>query len=339
MRTLVLERPGSLVAADTAAPPAAAEAMALVRVHRVGVCGTDFHAWHGRQPFFTFPRVLGHELGVEILDVPAGAEGLRPGDLCAVEPYLNCGTCAACLRGRGNCCEQMRVMGVHVDGGMRERLLVPVRKLHRSATLDLDTLALVETLSVGAHAVARARPTSGDDVLVIGAGPIGLSVAAFAIADGARVVMADVSDARLGFSRDRLALAATLRVPPEQAADAVRAACGDRLPSFVFDATGSAASMAAAFGFVAHAGTLVFVGLVQADVAFHDPDFHRREMTLLASRNALPADFARVVAALESGSVDPRTWITHRATLDEVPAVFPGWTDRAQGVVKAMIEI
>src|SRR6187200_130629 len=179
MRTVVLEEPGRLAATSTRPPGGPPRGAALVRVHRVGVCGTDFHAWHGRQPFFTFPRILGHELGVEVLEVGDGVTAVSPGDRCAVEPYLNCGACAACRRGRGNCCERLQVLGVHVDGGMRELLHVPADKLHRSRALNLETLALVETLSVGAHAVARGRPTPSDLVLVVGAGPIGLSVAIF----------------------------------------------------------------------------------------------------------------------------------------------------------------
>lgn len=339
MRTLVLEQPGRLLATETDAPRGVSGDAALVRVRRIGVCGTDFHAWHGRQPFFSFPRILGHELGVEIVEVPPGDHGLHPGDRCAVEPYLDCGTCAACRRGRGNCCERLQVMGVHVDGGMREQMLVPVRKLHRSERLDLDTLALVETLCVGAHAVGRGQPSPADQVLVIGAGPIGLSVAAFALERGAPVLVMDVRDARLEFCRLALPAARTLVAPKEALAAAVRGALGGELPTVIFDATGNRASMSGAITLAGQGATIVYVGLFQGDVTFPDPEFHRREITLAGSRNALPADFAHVIDALEHGRVDVRRWITHRATLAGAPDVFPGWTDPASRVVKAMIEV
>ena len=338
MRTIVLNEPGDLRQADTDVPGPPGAGMALVRIRRVGVCGTDFHAWRGRQPFFTYPRVLGHELGGEVAAVGPDVRTVSVGDRCAIEPYLNCGECQACGRGRGNCCERLQVLGVHVDGGMREWLHVPERKLHASAALDLDTLALVETLSIGAHAVRRAAPGRGAGVLVVGAGPIGLSVAAFASAAGADVAVMDVNEARLAFCRSHLAVTRTLQPAGSDTPANVSDALGG-LPLLVFDATGNRESMEASFALPAHGGTLVFVGLVQADVAFRDPDFHRRELTLLASRNALPGDFAHVLATLECGRLDVRQWITHRATLDEVPSRFPEWVSPAAGVVKAIIEV
>jgi 2-desacetyl-2-hydroxyethyl bacteriochlorophyllide A dehydrogenase len=337
MKTIVLHEPGDLRSIDADRPGALEPGMALVRVRRVGVCGTDFHAWRGRQPFFTYPRVLGHELGVEVAEVAADVTRTRAGDRCAVEPYLDCGTCGACRRGRGNCCERLQVLGVHADGGMREWLHVPARKLHPSATLDLDSLALVETLGVGAHAVRRACPGAETPVLVVGAGPIGLSVAAFAAAARARVAIMDVNAQRLAFARATLDLAHTLQPAGDETGPRLRDVFGE-LPTTVFDATGHAGSMEQAFSLVAHGGTLVFVGLVQAGITFRDPEFHRRELTLLASRNALPADFAHVIATLEAGGVDVHPWVTHRAALGEVPSMFPDWTRPECGVVKAMIE-
>jgi 2-desacetyl-2-hydroxyethyl bacteriochlorophyllide A dehydrogenase len=338
MRTIVLNEPGDLREIPGEAPGPPAAGIALVRIRRVGVCGTDFHAWFGRQPFFAYPRVLGHELGAEVVAVAADVATVQAGDRCAVEPYLDCGECNACRRGRGNCCTRLQVLGVHVDGGMREWLHVPARKLHASATLNLDTLALVETLSIGAHAVRRASPPAGSTVLVIGAGPIGLSVAAFARAAGAEVAVMDVNDARLAFCRSHLGATRTLQPAGDETPAAVRDVFGGELPLLVFDATGHRGSMEQAFALPAHGGTLVFVGLVQGDVSFRDPDFHRRELTLLASRNALPADFAQVIATLETGRLDVRPWITHRAALADVPASFPQWTAPEAGVVKAMIE-
>ncbi len=338
MRTIVLHEPGDLRAVDTDAPGALPPGTALVRVRRVGVCGTDFHAWRGRQPFFTYPRILGHELGVEVGETASDVTSVRAGDRCAVEPYLDCGQCPACRRGRGNCCEHLQVLGVHVDGGMREWLHVPARKLHPSASLDLDTLALVETLSIGAHAVRRGSPQAGTPVLVIGAGPIGLSVAAFASAGGAAVAVMDVNTARLAFCRQHLGVTRTLQRVEDDTAARVRDLFGE-LPLVVFDATGHRESMEQAFGLVGQGGTLVFVGLVQGDLMFRDQEFHRRELTLLASRNALPGDFAHVIATLEAGRLDLRPWITHRAALAQVPAAFPSWTTPEAGVVKAIIEV
>ena len=338
MRTIILHEPGDLRGIERDAPGTPAPGMALVRVRRVGVCGTDFHAWRGRQPFFTYPRVLGHELAGEVVSLGGDVSGVSIGDRCAIEPYIDCGACASCRRGRGNCCERLQVLGVHMDGGMCEWLQVPGRKLHPSNRLDLDTLAIVETLSIGAHAVRRAAPAAGSPVLVVGAGPIGLGVAAFARAAGAEVAVMDVNAERLAFCRRHVGVTRTLQPAGDDTLSAVRTVLGET-PLFVFDATGHQGSMQQAFALPAHGGTLVFVGLVQADIAFRDPDFHRRELTLLASRNALPEDFAHVLATLENGRLDVSPWVTHRAALTDVPSVFPAWTSPDARVIKAIVDV
>lgn len=338
MKTLLLQEPGKLVATTTQPPGDPGPGEALVRVHRVGVCGTDIHAFHGRQPFFTYPRILGHELGVEVLATGPDVTHVRPGDRCAVEPYLHCGTCIACRRGRPNCCVNLRVLGVHTDGGQRERLLLPAAKLHPASDLDFDQLALVETLGIGAHAAARAALEPGEFVAVIGTGPIGLAIVPFALAAGTRVVVLDTDPQRLDFCARHFAIEGTLHV--EGAVDTGQLAQlgGGDLPTAVFDATGNAASMRGAFKLPAHGGRLVFVGLFPGEVTFDDPDFHRRELTLLASRNSTAADFQHILRLIRSGQVDTRPWITHRAPAHEVPDFFPQWATPGSGVLKAMIE-
>jgi len=337
MRTITLEEPGRLVASQTAEPDDLAPGEALVRVRRIGVCGTDFHAFRGRQPFFTYPRILGHELGVEVLEVNGDSGAIRPGSRCAVEPYLNCGVCIACRSGKPNCCVNLKVLGVHTDGGMRDVIRVPVNKLHPSATLSLDQLALVETLGIGAHAVDRAQVIAGENALVIGAGPIGLAVTQFAMQAGANVTVMDVNESRLAFCREKIAAGSTVTAGDGALSHVEERTDGD-LPTLVFDATGNPESMQRAFQFVAHGGRLVFVGLFQGDVTFHDPHFHRREMTLLSSRNSTPRDFERIIGLIETGEIDTTPWITHRASLDNFIDTFPTWLAPDSGVLKAIVE-
>jgi 2-desacetyl-2-hydroxyethyl bacteriochlorophyllide A dehydrogenase len=337
MLHVVLESPGRFVAEDRP-EPAPAPGTALVRVRRIGVCGTDLGAFAGKQPFFNYPRVLGHELGVEVIDPGDAPNGLRAGDRCAVEPYLNCGTCGACRLGKSNCCESLRVLGVHIDGGMTPLLRIPAHKLHKSDQLDLDQLALVETLGIGAHAVERAALTRDDFVLVIGAGPIGLGAIQFAKLSGATLAVMDVSESRLEFCRSQLGVAHTL-TPGPGAAALLKEIGGGELPTCVIDATGNPGSMNGCFDLAAHGGRIVFVGLFQGAVTFDDPNFHRRELTVMSSRNALPGTFREVIRLVEEGRIDTRPWITHRLALADVPRLFPQNLAGNPDVLKAMIEV
>jgi len=341
MKALCLEEPGRLVLSSKgpALPSALAPGEALVRVHRIGVCGTDLHAFIGDQPFFSYPRILGHELGVEVVEVGDSISNVRPGDRCSVEPYLNCGSCIACRRNKPNCCVNLQVLGVHTDGGMREAFVIPSRKLHSSGRLTLDQLALVETLGIGCHAVNRARVEAGEFALVIGAGPIGLAVTQFAIQAGAQVIVMDVNSKRLEFCREQLGVPFSINAASEDPLNALNRITSDDLPTAVFDATGNQKSMVSSFGYPAHGGRLTFVGLFQGDVTFNDPHFHRRELTVFATRNACPEDFTRIIGLVESGRINTSPWITHRASFAEAVSDFPSWIKPESGVIKAMIEL
>ena len=338
MKAVVLQSPGSLRLADVAPPGELGSNQALVRVHRVGICGSDLHAFEGTQNYVTYPRIIGHELGVEIVEMgSAGAESdLTVGDLCAVQPYLSCGRCIACRRGKPNCCVNLDVLGVHRDGGMQEVMIVPLEKLHASEVLSAESLALVEMLSVGAHAVERAELEPSDTVLIVGAGPIGLSVAEFASLSDATVIIAEVDESRLEFCQEHAAARLCLDAAEDLLPQLREAFSGD-LPTAVFDATGSARSMRAAFRYVAPGGRLILVGHVPGEIAFRDPDFHSRELTLLASRNATRSDFGSVIDVLESGRIDVGSWVTHVVSPEEITQEFEHWLDPRSGVFKALL--
>jgi 2-desacetyl-2-hydroxyethyl bacteriochlorophyllide A dehydrogenase len=325
-----------MVLRDAPVPERPGPGEALVRVRRVGVCGTDLHAFRGKQPFFTYPRIVGHELGVEVVEAGEAAP-LAPGDRCAVEPYLHCGTCLACRRGKTNCCVRLQTLGVHVDGGMQELLRLPAAKLHKSERLSLDELALVEMLCIGAHGVRRAELTPGEHALVIGAGPIGLSAATFARQVGASVLVLELSPQRRALCARVLPGIPCLDGSGDPLA-AVGAATGGDLPTAVFDATGNAQSMMQAMQYVANGGKLIYLSLVQADLTFHDPEMHKRELTLLRTRNATAADFRWVLDSVEQGKIDVRPWVTHRASAAETPSQFAGWLEPGRGVLKALVE-
>lgn len=341
MKSITLQNPGKLAFSEINEPSPPAPGEAQVRVHRVGVCGTDYHAYRGRQPFFTYPRILGHELGVEIMSLNEtdNPSGLQPGDKCCVEPYINCGKCIACRRGRTNCCTSLKTLGVHTDGGMRGIINVPIRKLHSSKVLNLDQLALVETLGIGAHAVDRAQLQEGETVLVVGAGPIGLSVIQFAQLAKVKLIVMDVSTQRLMFCNNQFHVSQTIQAAnAEKAFEELKVATNNELPTAVFDATGNANSMMNAFRFTAHSGRLILVGLVLGEITFNDPDFHRRELTVMSSRNSTHKDFKHIIALTEAGKVDSSRWITHRASAENMITEFEKWTKPDTGCVKAIVE-
>lgn len=336
MQAAVLTGPGQIDLVERPEPPSPGPGEALVAVRRVGICGTDYHAYGGTQNFIAYPRVLGHELAVEVLEVGSRASLVQPGDLCAVMPYLHCGRCAACMRGRTNCCERLQVLGVTRDGGLRERMVLPVAQLYHGSGLTLDQLVLVETLGIGWHAVARARPELHDGVLVLGAGPIGLAVAQAARQRVERVLVADVSADRVEFAAGAGLDAVVVGDDFEQV---LRDHGNDVLPSLVFDASGSRASMEAAFGLVGFGGTLVFVGHTRASLSFQNPGFHARELDLRASRNATSEDWEQVMGAVAEGGLDAVGWVNHRSTLKAVVQDLPRLAASPGQVVKAVVEI
>jgi len=328
MKTVTLEQPGRFTLTDTALPGAPGLDEVLVRVLTVGICGTDLHAFEGTQPFFTYPRVLGHELAVEVIG--SNASEFKAGDRCAVNPYMTCGVCSACLRGRTNCCAKMRVIGVHSDGGMRDRILLPAKQLYKCEKLPAVQIPLVETLGVGIHAVGRAEAQAGDRAIVVGAGPIGLSVIEFLKLAGADIGVVEKIPERLEFAARHQGLE---RVYPSQ-----EEAKQEEASMLVFDCTGDKTSMEGSIQLLQQGGKLIFVGLINDTISLFDPDLHRREATILASRNSTSAEHHRVLDLMESGKIDVSAWPTDFVRPEAMEKKFPLWLHREAGVVKAVID-
>lgn len=335
MLTIICDSPGNLSAIDRPAP-ARGEGEVLVKVRRIGVCGTDLHIFTGNQPYLSYPRVMGHELAATVEEAPSGSR-LKPGDTVSIIPYISCGHCSACLKGKTNCCRNIGVLGVHRDGGMTEYLSLPEQFVLKADGLSLDQAAMVEFLAIGAHAVARANVQPGQKVLIVGAGPIGMSVAIFARLNGGEVTMLDGRTDRLDFAKAHLGATHTVQLGDGDEAALSEITDGDFFDA-VFDATGNPKAMERGFRFVGHGGAYILVSIVASDISFSDPEFHKRETSLLGSRNATVADFERVMEAMRAGEV-PDALITHRMSLSEVPDLFAGLTDPTAGVVKALIEV
>jgi alcohol dehydrogenase len=328
MTSLSLAAPRHFAFIEQSEPSEPAAHEALVRVHAVGVCGTDVSGYLGKMPFIQYPRILGHELGVEVIATGDGVANVKIGDRCSAEPYLNCGSCAMCRSGRTNCCETLQVLGVHCDGGLRPLIKVPAPKLHPASDLTFEQLALVETLGIGCHAVNRGAPTSGETVLVIGAGPIGLSVIEFVRLTGARLRVIEPNARRRDFVRANYKLDDVHELlEPSPMADVV------------FDATGHPASMSCAFEYAAFGGRIVYVGITSEPVVLNDPLFHRRELAVLATRNAVAADFTRILQLIRQGRIQTQPWISHRVAFADLPSTFPTLLMPESGMVKAVVNL
>jgi alcohol dehydrogenase len=340
MKAILLEKPGKFEQVSIDAPRRPAKGEVLVRVHRVGICGTDISGYLGKMPFFSYPRIPGHELGVEVVEVGPGVTNVKPGDRCSVEPYINCQACFACRRGGINCCENLQVLGVHTDGGLRPNFLVPARKLHAARSLSLEQLALVETLAIGCHAVARGNPQPDENVLVIGAGPIGLATLEFVRLSGATSIVLDINEQRLEFCKTTMHVnhIVTFRGDGSEL-ERLKELTEGALPTLVIDATGNAKSMSNALNYVAHTGKLIYVGITTEELRFPHPLMHRRELSIHASRNAMPGDFERIIQHIEEARIDTRPWITHRTSFNEMIGNFPSYTRPETGVIKAIVEV
>ena len=343
MKAIEFAAPRTAQLIDVAEPSAPGPGQALVRSHSMGVCGTDVSAFFGRFPFFDFPRIPGHELGVEVLAVGPGVEAVAAGDRCAVEPYLNCGSCYACRRGATNCCPQLSVIGVMENGGLCERFVIRADKLHPSPSRSFEQLALVETLGIGCHAIGRAQPVAGERLLIVGVGPIGLAALEFARLAEADVTVVDTQATRLAFCEENYGIANCIDASAAGGAEGVEEQLSDLsngdMYRTVIDATGSSKAMAASIGYVASTGTLVFLGLTRDEISFPQPIMHKAEIQIMASRNALPDDFRRIIRLIDEGAIDTDTWISHRTSFAEVPETFESFTRPETGVVKAMIDV
>jgi 2-desacetyl-2-hydroxyethyl bacteriochlorophyllide A dehydrogenase len=336
MEILVCNTPGEF-SYQQAEKPVRSQGQTIIKIKRIGICGTDLHAFEGTQPFFNYPRILGHELAGEIVETDA--PGFTVGEAVTFVPYFNCGHCVACRNGKPNCCTSLKVSGVHIDGGMVEYLSVPSYSLVHGDGLTFDELALVEPLAIGAHGIRRADVRKDEMVLVVGAGPIGLGAMEFARIAGGKVIALDINDGRLSFCKEKIGVEYTINGLTENVAEKLAEITNGDMPTVIVDATGNLRAINTAFGYLAHGGRYVLVGLQKGDISFSHPEFHKREATLMSSRNATRADFEHVIHSMKNGLVDPKTYITHRVTFGQVKDEFQSWLDPANGVIKAMVEM
>ena len=317
-------------------PPESAEGYSIIRIRRIGICGTDLHAYKGTQPYFNYPRILGHEIAAEY--VSGDSEHIKAGDLCTVMPYISCSKCHACLQGKTNCCLHLKVCGVHVDGAMAEYYSVPSELVVSADGLSLEELALLEPLAVAAHGIQRASPVPGDSVLIMGAGPIGLGLAIMAKVAGAEVWVTDLNEDRLSFAAKHFDINHTYLADDPALIKKYQLEKGEDLFHFVFDATGNLRAIESGLQYLGHGGQFILVGLQKQSFSFSHPEFHKRETTLKSSRNATLFDFHKVKQSILAGEIRLSPLITHRIPFDLVVDQFESLYMPENKVIKAVIE-
>jgi len=336
MKYIVCQKPGEFILSNKEKPIRNPEE-ALLKIKKVGICGTDLHAYTGNQAFFTYPRVLGHELASEILEIDQNEKGLKPGDNVVVMPYLNCNKCVACRNGKTNCCTSLKVLGIHTDGGMQELISVPIDLLIPAKNLNSNQMAIVEPLAIGAHALRRAQIKSGETIVVIGCGPIGIGIMKLAQIAGAKVLAMDTNSERLAYAKNQIGVNHIILAGNDAVEKVTELTDGD-MATAVFDATGHKGALETGHQYMSHGGRYILVGLSKGELTFIHPEIHAKETTLLCSRNATLKDFEHIIEILGLGQFPVDSFVTHTVPYTKMIEHFDSWLDPNNGVIKATVE-
>ena len=333
MKYIVCEKPRKFLLKEKEAP-VRKENEALLQINKVGICGTDLHAYAGNQAYFEYPKILGHELASEVIDIGENDKGIKIGDKVVVIPYISCGVCFACNKGKTNCCENITVLGVHADGGLQEQISVPINLLLPANHLSDDQIAIVEPLAIGAHAIRRSGIKSDETVAVVGCGPIGIGIMKLAQIAGANVIALDMNVQRLNYAKDKIGADHVVNVGGNALREVTEITNGD-LCSIVFDASGNKNALETCPDYMSNGGKFVLVGLSKGELTYSHPKVHAKEMTLLCSRNATKEDFEYVMTILDKFPTS--SFITHNVPFIKMIEHFDSWLDPTTGVIKATV--
>ncbi|WP_298487885.1 zinc-binding alcohol dehydrogenase family protein [uncultured Maribacter sp.] len=333
MKYIVCEKPGEFILKEKEAPTRK-EHEALLQINKVGICGTDLHAYSGDQAYFTYPRILGHELASEILEIGENERGLKAGDNVVIMPYLSCNTCIACRNGKTNCCTNIKVLGIHTDGGMQEQITVPSNILLPANNLSNDQMAIVEPLAIGAHAIRRAAVQKDEFIVVVGCGPIGIGIMKLAQIAGAKIIALDMNEDRLKYAKDKIGVDYTVNVSKNPVKEIEEITNGD-MATAVFDASGNKFALETGPDYMAHGGRFILVGLSKGELTYNHPKIHAKEITIMCSRNATTEDFEHVISVLNQFPTE--SFITHSVPFTEMINDFDSWLKPETGVIKATV--
>ncbi|TWT29565.1 putative zinc-type alcohol dehydrogenase-like protein YjmD [Posidoniimonas corsicana] len=336
MKAFQITEPGASRLTELADPqPAAGEV--LLRIRCVGFCGSDLNTYRGMNPLVSYPRIPGHEIAGTVAALGEGVAGWTVGQDVLVFPYTECGACSACRAGRPNCCRDNKTLGVQRDGAMAELACVPQGKLLSADGLSPTELALVEPLTVGAHAAARGQASEGEHVVVFGAGAIGLGAIAGAAYRGAVVTAVDIDDAKLALAQKCGATHAVNSAAQDLHAR-LQELTGGHGPALAIEAVGLPQTFVSAVEEVCFAGRVVYIGYAKEAVSYDTKLFVMKELDIRGSRNALRTDFEQVIAMLQAGGFPTAEVVSHRGPLDQAGGLLAEWAEAPQRFTKIQIE-
>ncbi len=338
MKTLVIDAPGKFSYGEKP-QPTPKDGEVLLRVRRLGFCGTDVSTFRGANPLVTYPRIPGHEIAATIAAVTPGVPAnLKIGQDVTVMPYTACGKCTSCRAGRVNACKFNQTLGVQQEGAFTDYIAVPWSKIV-TAKLSLRELALVEPLAVGFHAAARGRVTRDDTVLVFGCGMIGLgAIAAAGLHRGANVIAVDIEDGKLALAK-KAGASHAINSKTENLAEQILALTNGDGANVVIEAVGAPATFLAAIEHVCFAGRVVYIGYAKAPITYETKFFVMKELDILGSRNSTTEDFRAVIALLESGSYPVDETITKTVPFAEAGAALAAWSENPGVITKIHVEM
>ncbi|GGA32361.1 zinc-binding alcohol dehydrogenase family protein [Psychrobacillus lasiicapitis] len=336
MKAVQVRKAYDLVINEIEKPQISSDTDVLVQVKRVGICGSDMHIYHGTNPLATLPRVVGHEVAGEVVEVGNAVTKLKVGDHVVVEPIRYCGECYACRKGRQNVCENLSVFGVHEDGGMREYFVLPEKQLHAvDSSIDWNEIVMAEPYSIGAQATWRGQVEQGDTVLIQGAGPIGICILKFAKLRGATVMVSDLSEERLAFARENGA-DVTVNAGTENVKEQVAKWTNDEGVNKVIDAVCLPSTFELSVDVVSPAGTVVVLGFDERPSQIPQMPITKKEITIVGSR-LQTNQFAQVVEFLNDGKLRHNGLVTHTFALADVQEAFTFVENNPDKVRKAVI--
>lgn len=318
MKAVEFEAPWKVACVDID-KPIPNEDQALIKVMSVGICGSDIGAFRGTNPLVSFPRIIGHEIVGEVVSIPDNNKhAIKVGDIVAVDPYIYCGHCYPCSIGRTNCCEDLKVLGVHIEGGMTEYIAHPADMLWKiPENMPLDIAPMAEPLTIALHGIHRGRLKAGEHVAIIGAGPIGLLAAMSALAYGAEPIVIDVVNERLEFAH-KLGVKYTINSIEENLIEKVSEYTSGRMAELVMECSGANAAIRSTLDIVSNAGRIALTGWPKVETKLPTDFITRKEVDILGARTSAN-EFEEAIELIDTGKVDVRKILTKTISLEEAP--------------------